>query len=264
MPFKFLIWAASWQIQQYGMCAQRRLKSSLSAWRKLGSLATHWAHSEDSDQTGRMPRLIWVFAGHTVILLVLSRCSFCVSFNNERVNISKVSMCYPYFVWLCGFYHWPFEPPRYKTNIASVRPAKTQISLGTRPVWSESSLCAQWVAKGPSCGQQRLWSDCADARTDLSLRWAHTHFIGFVTMRLISCWVLPCSLFSFFFFFFFFFLQSCLALWSPRLGKKELVYVLLALLFVSFERFKFCPYSFPLGVRDWLRFVLVALPGLFY
>ena len=42
---------------------------SLSAWRKLGSLPTHWAHSEDSDQTGRMPRLIWVFAGRTVILL---------------------------------------------------------------------------------------------------------------------------------------------------------------------------------------------------
>ena len=40
-------------------------ESSLSAWRKLGSLATHWAHSEDSDQIGRMPRLIWVFAGRT-------------------------------------------------------------------------------------------------------------------------------------------------------------------------------------------------------
>ena len=36
--------------------------SSLSVWRKLRSLATQWAHSEDSDQTGRMPRLIWVFA----------------------------------------------------------------------------------------------------------------------------------------------------------------------------------------------------------
>ena len=47
-------------------------ESSLSAWRNLGSLATHWAHSEDSDQTGQMPRLIWVFAGCTVILLVLS------------------------------------------------------------------------------------------------------------------------------------------------------------------------------------------------
>ena len=32
----------------------------------------------------------------------------------------------------------------------SVRPAKTQISLGIRPVWSESSLCAQWLAKDPS------------------------------------------------------------------------------------------------------------------
>ena len=47
-------------------------ESSLSAWAKLGPLATHWAHSEDSDQTGRMPRLIWVFAGRTVTLLVLS------------------------------------------------------------------------------------------------------------------------------------------------------------------------------------------------
>ena len=47
-------------------------ESLLSAWRKLGSLATHWAHSEDSNQTGQMPTLIWVFAGRTVILLVLS------------------------------------------------------------------------------------------------------------------------------------------------------------------------------------------------
>ena len=64
------------------LCAQRRLgsawasaqsdQSSLSAWTKLVSLAAHWAHSEDSDQTGRMPRLIWVFAGRSLILLVLS------------------------------------------------------------------------------------------------------------------------------------------------------------------------------------------------
>ena len=31
-----------------------------------------------------------------------------------------------------------------------VHPAKTRISLGIRPVWSASSLCAQWVAKAPS------------------------------------------------------------------------------------------------------------------
>ena len=49
-------------------------ESSLCAWRNLGSshVANHWAHSEDSDQTGRMPRLIWVFAGRTSFLLVSS------------------------------------------------------------------------------------------------------------------------------------------------------------------------------------------------
>ena len=33
-----------------------------------------------TDQTGRMPRLVWVFAGRTLILLVLScRGSYCVT-----------------------------------------------------------------------------------------------------------------------------------------------------------------------------------------
>ena len=64
------------------VCSQQRLRSawestqsdqsSLSAWRKHGSLATHWMHSEDSDQTGQMSRLISVFARCTLILLGLS------------------------------------------------------------------------------------------------------------------------------------------------------------------------------------------------
>ena len=41
----------------------------LSAWRKLGSLATNWVQSRDSDLTGQMPRLIRVFVGRTFILL---------------------------------------------------------------------------------------------------------------------------------------------------------------------------------------------------
>ena len=40
--------------------------------------------------------------------------------------------------------------PHDKTKKMTVRPAKTQISLDIRPVWSESSLCAQWLAKDPS------------------------------------------------------------------------------------------------------------------
>ena len=68
----------------------------------------------------------------------------------------------------------------------SVRPAKTQISLGIRPVWSESSLCAQWVAKDPKFlnADSEDWSDWVDAQADLSLRWAHTHFVGSDMSRL--------------------------------------------------------------------------------
>ena len=35
-----------------------------------------------------------------------------------------------------------------------------------------------------SCGQRRHKSDWADAQADLSLRWAHCHFVGFVMSRL--------------------------------------------------------------------------------
>ena len=60
-------------------------ESSLSAWRNLGSLTTHWAQSKDSGHTGWMPRLIWVFAGRTLILLVLScRGSFCFLFYRQK------------------------------------------------------------------------------------------------------------------------------------------------------------------------------------
>ena len=60
---------------------------SLSAWRKLGSLVTHWAHSEDPDQTRRMPRLIWVFVGRTVILFVLSCCGLILNILVINVNV---------------------------------------------------------------------------------------------------------------------------------------------------------------------------------
>ena len=75
------------------------------------------------------------------------------------------------------------EPQHDKTNKVTVRPAKTQISLGIRPVWSESSLSAwrnlgslatHWVHSKDSDQTGRM------PRLILSLRWAHTHFIGFV------------------------------------------------------------------------------------
>ena len=48
-----------------------------------------------------------------------------------------------------SFQHFADEPRHDKTIKVTVRPAKTRISLGIRPVWAESLLCTQWVAKGP-------------------------------------------------------------------------------------------------------------------
>ena len=36
-----------------------------------------------------------------------------------------------------------------------------------------------WILGYPFSVQRRLWSDWVDAQADLSLRWAHTHFVGF-------------------------------------------------------------------------------------
>ena len=62
-----------------------------------------------------------------------------------------------------------------------VRPAKTQISLGIRPVWSESSLsaCRKLGSLATHWAHSEDWSDWADAQAGLSLRWAHMPFCWF-------------------------------------------------------------------------------------
>ena len=64
-----------------------------------------------------------------------------------------------------------------------------------RPVWSVFAVRMKkaWVLSYPLSAQRRLWSDWADAQADLSLRWAHSHFVRFVMRRLISISNLACS-----------------------------------------------------------------------
>ena len=74
------------------------------------------------------------------------------------------------------------EPPHDKTNKMTVRPAKTPPSLIR--VFAVRMKKA-WVLRYPLSALWRLRSDWADAQADLSLRWAHSHFVGFATRRLI-------------------------------------------------------------------------------
>ena len=81
-----MIWApAKWHVRpaktQLSLGIHRVWsRSSLSACRKLGSLATHSVQSKDSYQAGQMPRLIWIFAGRTRHFVVfIMRCLICSS-----------------------------------------------------------------------------------------------------------------------------------------------------------------------------------------
>ena len=86
------------------------------------------AHSEDSDQTGRMPRLIWVFAGRTVILLVLS---WCGSYTERQKKRPHIYICF-FFLPLYRFQLSiadNLSPVTRKTCLRGFRPGKTQTGL---------------------------------------------------------------------------------------------------------------------------------------
>ena len=71
----------------------------------------------------------------------LKNCSL-KSIYYKCVTISQYSYSKEQFALRADVYE-TYEPQHDKTNKMSVRPAKTQISLGICPVWSESSLSAR-------------------------------------------------------------------------------------------------------------------------
>ena len=123
--------------------------------------------------------------------MALFLAAFCLSVQKAE-HLMKIVHCVSgsksWFYWRFMLFATANESHHDKTNKMSVRPAKTLISLRICPVWSESSQCAQWVAKDPRFlhADSEDWSDWADAQADLSLRWTHSHFVGFVMSRIKS------------------------------------------------------------------------------
>ena len=181
------IWAAAWQNQQNDLCAQRWLRS---AWASAQSdqslrclheeilgpyLSIERTVKKNQIRLGGCPGWSESSLGAHVILLVLS--------------------CGGSFLIVFAVAVWSharrYEPRHDKTNKVTMRPAKAQISLGIHPVWSVFAVRMKkpCVLSYPLSAQRRLWSDWADwadAQADLSLRWAHSHFVDFVMSRLNS------------------------------------------------------------------------------
>ena len=132
-------------------------------------------------------RLVWVLTGRKSRRQVFSRCG---SFKLEKM-LFKASfelklnnpLIFSTFSGSHSLNASEMSRLMTKTNKMNVRPAKTQISLGIRPFWSESSLCAQWVAKDPNF----LHADSEDSdqtRWMPRLIWVFAgrtyHFVDFV------------------------------------------------------------------------------------
>ena len=91
--------------------------------------------------------------------------------------------------WWFWVSSWPtFEPPHDKTNRMACAPREDSDQPGHPPSLTRVfavRMKKAWVLSYPLNAQRRLWSDWADAQADLSLRWAHSHCVGFVMRRLI-------------------------------------------------------------------------------
>ena len=80
-----------------------------------------------------------------------------------------------------------------------LRPAKTQISLGIRPLWSESPPCAQWVDKKKGFFLRTAKTDQTGRMPRLIWVFAGrtSHFVGFVFLRLVFDFYLFLAICSF-------------------------------------------------------------------
>ena len=113
--------------------------------------------------------------------------SVCPCYSVYSVQLFGFESCYLTKTNVCC------DVENYHMNCDMTKPTKwlcAQQSL--RSVWAaaqsdQSPVCAQWAAKDPSFlhADSEDWSDWADTQADLSLRWAHTHFVGLVMSWLI-------------------------------------------------------------------------------
>ena len=89
------LWTATWENIPFDMCAQSDQSLCCPNGKHFASLAIQNAHGEDSDQTARMRRLIWIFAGRTYpqVRFLTSRLFADVTISTYRNVQIVISVC---------------------------------------------------------------------------------------------------------------------------------------------------------------------------
>ena len=99
-----------------------------------------------------------------------------------RHKTAKYRSCWDEKWLFCAFFFTvtsrvKYEKIAYMSRLMT-KPAILIRVFAVRSVGSKGAKLSLYV-------QRRIWSDWADAHADLSLWWAHTHFVGFILSRLI-------------------------------------------------------------------------------
>ena len=178
------------------MCAQRRLRpawairpvwleSSLSAWRKLWPLATHWAQAKTLIRLGGCPGWSESSLGAHAISFVLSWggsyfyiiWTICIWLRMDSTIDLRIEAHFWNHSWVTRYRN---ELPHDKTNKMacassedSDQPGEPHSLIRVFAVRMKKA----WVLSYPLSAQQRVWSDRADTQADLSLHWSHRGYL---------------------------------------------------------------------------------------
>ena len=122
-------------------------------------------------ESSRMPRLIWVFAGRTLILLVLS-CHGSFYFDRTIMSYRESRR---FTETTLGFRDYGSArcAATWQNQQSDCAPSEDSDQPGHPPSLIRAfAVCMKkaWILSYPLSAQRWLWSDCADAQADLSLR----------------------------------------------------------------------------------------------
>ena len=164
-----IVWAASSEFVSSSILSWQILTTHAQPFRGAMDLAfclkvpldsqLVWASSGGSGETAQMRRLAWTFAARIgdkyqirLARPVLEEILSCADRRSMQIKVIILkngdTLDNTIRIWKIQtseeMSHSSTKPTKW-----CVCPAKTQISLGICPVWSESSLCSQWVAEDP-------------------------------------------------------------------------------------------------------------------
>ena len=130
-------WSEPWHIKTLHKCHVRPVKTQICPC--ICAVWSQFSLTTGSSFSPRLPKacpVVWVFTQCTSCFMFVWSCQFISETVALSISPSQLLKHWVRIIRTCSDEQlFASEPPRYKTNKMTVRPAKTQISLGIRPVW---------------------------------------------------------------------------------------------------------------------------------